>query len=59
MISERLRKRLRDKDRPMTEVTVRVPVDVLDDLKAVAGVLGFSGHTALICMYTLRGCVRM
>ena len=35
---EQLKKRL-DKQRPMTTISVRFPVDVLDDLKRVLGEL--------------------
>jgi hypothetical protein len=50
MIAERLRKRLR-KDRPMVSITLRMPADVVDDLKRVAPVLGFSGYQPLIRYY--------
>lgn len=51
---DQLRKRL-DKNRPMTTVTMRVPVDVVDDLKRVAPVLGFSGYQALLKSYVGQG----
>lgn len=35
MLTERLKKRL-DKDRPMTTITLRIPVDVVDALKEIA-----------------------
>lgn len=54
MISERLRKRLRA-DLPTAQVTIRVPAAMLEDLKAVAGVMGFGGHTALIRAYIGQG----
>ena len=44
---EQLRKRL-DKQRPMTTISMRFPVDVLDDLKRVAPLRGFSGYQPLI-----------
>ena len=31
------------KDRPMTMVSIRIPDDVIDDVKRVAPMLGFSG----------------
>jgi hypothetical protein len=34
------------KDRPMTMVSIRIPEDVVDDLKRVAPMLGFSGYQA-------------
>ena len=35
-----LKKRL-DKSRPMTTITIRIPEDVIEDLKRVAPLLGF------------------
>ena len=52
-ISE-LRKRLR-KGRPMTSVTLRIPEDVIDNLKRVAPMLGFSGYQPLIRAYIGQG----
>jgi len=49
-----LRKRLR-KDRPITTVTVRMPEDVVKDLKRVALTLGFSSDEALIRYYVGQG----
>ena len=40
---EKLKKRLA-KNRPMTSVTLRMPEDVVEDLKRVAPLLGFSGY---------------
>ena len=51
---EQLKTRLQ-KDRPMTTVTVRMPVDVVDDLKRVAPLLGFSGYQALLKTYVGQG----
>jgi len=39
------------KKRPMTMVSIRIPEDVIDDLKRLAPVLGFSGYQALIKAY--------
>src|SRR5256884_3634304 len=39
------------KDRPMTSISIRMPEDVLDDLKEIAPGLGFSGYQALIRFY--------
>jgi hypothetical protein len=50
----RLRKRLR-KGRPMASVTLRIPEDVIDDLKRVAPMLGFSGYQPLIRAYVGQG----
>ena len=51
---ETLRKRL-DKDRPMTSVTIRMPEDVIEDLKRIAPKLGFSGYQPLIRAYVDQG----
>lgn len=39
----------------MTAVTLRMPVDVVDDLKHVAPLLGHSGYQPLIRAYVGRG----
>ncbi len=49
-----LKERLR-KDRPMTTVTLRMPQDVIDDLKRVAPRLGFSGCQPLMRAYIGQG----
>ena len=49
-----LRKRL-DRDRPMTSVTIRMPEDVVADLKQLAPLLGFSGYQPLIRAYVGQG----
>lgn len=49
-----LRKRLR-KDRPMTTISLRMPEDVVDDLKRVAPRLGFSGYQPLLRAYVGQG----
>ena len=49
-----LKKRL-DRDRPMTSVTMRMPDDVIDDLKRIAPLLGFSGYQPLIRTYVGQG----
>lgn len=43
------------KDRPMTMVSIRIPEDVVNDLKRVAPMLGFSGYQALIKAYIGQG----
>ena len=43
MIILKLKTRLK-KDRLLTSVTIRMPEDVIDDLKQIAPVLGFSGY---------------
>ena len=47
---EKLKKRL-DRNRPMTAVTLRMPADVIEDLKRIAPLLGFSGYQPLIRSY--------
>lgn len=49
-----LNKRL-DRNRPMTSVTIRMPEDVIEDLKKVAPLLGFSGYQPLIRAYIGQG----
>jgi hypothetical protein len=43
------------KDRPMTMVSIRIPEDIVNDLKSVAPLLGFSGYQALIKAYIGQG----
>jgi hypothetical protein len=49
-----LRKRLH-RDRPMTSVTLRMPEDVVEDLKRIAPALGFSGYQPLMRVYIGQG----
>jgi hypothetical protein len=51
---EVLKRRL-DRNRPMTSVTIRMPEDVVEDLKKVAPLLGFSGYQPLIRAYIGQG----
>jgi hypothetical protein len=53
-MNERVASRLR-KGRPMTTISIRVPEDVIDDLKILAPALGFSGYQPLIRAYIGRG----
>ena len=53
-MNERIQKRLQ-KDRPMTSISIRIPEDVIEDLKAVAPALGFSGYQPLIRAYIGQG----
>ena len=39
------------RDRPMVSVTLRMPIDVVEDLKRVAPMLGMSGYQSLIRAY--------
>lgn len=54
MKNSKLRARLQ-KDRTMTMISLRIPEDVLDDLKLVAPRLGFSGYQPLIRAYIGQG----
>jgi len=51
---ERLKKRL-DRNRPMTTVSIRFPLDVIEDLKRVAPLRGFSGYQPLVRAYVGQG----
>jgi hypothetical protein len=50
----KLKQRLR-KDRAMKTISIRIPEDVVDDLKHVAPRLGFSGYQPLIRAYIGQG----
>jgi len=54
MKSEQLRERLQ-KERPMATISIRMPEDVVEDLKRVAPLLGFSGYQPLIRAYIGQG----
>ena len=54
MKTNKIVQRLR-KDRPMMMVSIRIPDDVIEDLKRVAPMLGFSGYQALIKAYIGQG----
>jgi len=49
-----IEKRLR-KNRPMAAVTVRMPEDVIEDLRRIAPALGFSGYQPLLRHYVGQG----
>jgi hypothetical protein len=51
---EALKQRLK-KNRPMTAITIRIPEDVIEDLKRVAPLLGFSGYQPLVRAYIGQG----
>ncbi len=44
-------KRRLHRDRPMTTISLRMPGDVIEDLKRIAPRLGFSGYQPLIRAY--------
>lgn len=52
--SERIRGRL-NKNRQMTVISIRMPEDVIEDLKEIAPSLGFSGYQPLIRAYIGQG----
>ncbi len=52
--SERIRERMR-KDRPMTVISLRMPEDVIEELKEIAPALGISGYQPLIRFYIGQG----
>jgi len=52
--ADRVWKRLR-KDRPMTTISIRIPEDVIEDLKDIAPALGYSGYQPLMRAYIGRG----
>jgi len=54
MLSERLKSRLK-KDRPMTSITVRIPVDVVESMKVIAPQRGFAGYQTLLKAYLSEG----
>jgi hypothetical protein len=54
MINERLKKRLK-KDRPSTTITMRIPADVVESLKAVAPMRGFTAYQTLLKSYISEG----
>nr|WP_163098574.1 hypothetical protein [Acidithiobacillus ferrianus]NDU43370.1 hypothetical protein [Acidithiobacillus ferrianus] len=53
-IPERIKTRL-NKERPMTSVTLRIPVDVVESLKEIAPQRGFSGYQPLLKAYVSEG----
>jgi hypothetical protein len=53
-MSEKLAVRLR-KGRPMTTISIRIPEDLIEDLKEIAPLRGFSGYQPLIRSYIGEG----
>ena len=53
-ISESLKTRL-SRDRATTSITMRIPVDVVDSMKAIAPQRGFSGYQTLLKSYISEG----
>ncbi|MEQ1579810.1 MAG: hypothetical protein ABL964_04375 [Steroidobacteraceae bacterium] len=54
MLNDTLKKRLK-KDRAVTSITLRIPVDVVDSLKAIAPHKGFTGYQTLLKSYISEG----
>ena len=54
MKMDNLKQRLR-KDRPMVTISIRMPEDVVADLKRVAPQLGFTGYQPLMRAYIGQG----
>jgi hypothetical protein len=54
MLNEKLKKRLR-KDRASTTITMRIPVDVVESLKALAPLKGFTAYQTLLKSYISEG----
>lgn len=54
MLNDTLKKRL-TKSRPATSITLRIPVDVVESLKAIAPHKGFSGYQTLLKAYISDG----
>jgi hypothetical protein len=53
-VPEQIKTRLA-KERPMTSITLRIPVDVVESLKEIAPQKGFSGYQALLKAYIGEG----
>jgi hypothetical protein len=54
MLNDTLKKRLA-KERPLTSITLRVPVDVIESLKAMAPHKGYRGYQTLLKSYISEG----
>ena len=54
MLTDALTTRLA-KDRPVTSITLRIPVDVVESLKAIAPRKGLSGYQTLLKAYISEG----
>jgi hypothetical protein len=53
-IPDLLKRRL-TRDREMTTITLRIPVDVVDSMKMIAPHKGFTGYQALLKTYISAG----
>ncbi|MBC8509823.1 MAG: hypothetical protein ISR58_05800 [Anaerolineales bacterium] len=54
MKTNKLKERLK-KDKQMTMISLRIPEDVVEDLKRIAPLLGFSGYQPLMRAYIGQG----
>jgi tRNA 2-selenouridine synthase SelU len=54
MLNNQLKARLQP-NRPMTSITLRIPVDVVDSLKVIAPQRGFTGYQTLLKSYLSDG----
>lgn len=54
MLNKKLRLRLR-MGRPITTITMKIPADVLESLRAIARSRGFSGYQTLLKSYVSEG----
>lgn len=54
MLSDRIKARLR-KDRPTTSITIRMPVDAIESMKAIAPIKGLIGYQSLLKSYVSDG----
>src|SRR3546814_7865007 len=54
MLNDTLKRRL-SRDRKMTSITLRIPQDVVDSMKAIAPVRGMSGYQTLLKSYISEG----
>ncbi|MBW4578724.1 MAG: hypothetical protein KME42_04010 [Tildeniella nuda ZEHNDER 1965/U140] len=57
MSIEALKKRF-DRDRPMTSITIRMPEDVISDLKRVAPLPEFSGYQPFMFSALINGALQ-
>ena len=54
MINKQLKMRLK-KDRPSTMITMRIPADIVDSLRALAPMRGFTAYQTLLKSYISEG----
>ncbi len=54
MKMDKLKQRLTE-NRPMVSISIRMPEDVVDELKRIAPLLGFTGYQSLMRTYIGQG----